>query len=305
MKELKEHFGGLLSEETLKMLTEYSLGTLEHDVDDLPHIRGKVTVSGSVDKIYGVKEFSTEKRSGLVGNARLTVDKKDKEIKAVFWNDAAKRLNSISEGDSVTLRGFAKHKGENVEISVNQGSDVEVNEKNVEELTGMLLAKIRGNDDSIKCAVACEDGIIICVGQKDAEKSLREIDEGSIVRIWGGKQGKKFTIDHVDVSEEGKEIKVVFTPVTSLTSLQVTNLKGRVSGLGKIKQHKKRELAEIYISDDSGRVKLVLWDDNVSTYSEADIGDFIEVYNGYPKIGWNGEMEVHCGWSCMTTSRRA
>ncbi len=314
MEELREHFGGLLSDETLEMLTEYSLGILEHDIDDLPHVRGKVTVSGSIDKIFGVKEFSTEKRSGLVGNAKLTVSGgENKELKAVFWNDAAEKLKSISEGDSVTLRGFAKQKGESVEISVNQGSDVEVKEKKVEELVGVLLSRSTKKDGSFKCAVACDDGTLICAdqgqGQGDGGSAgaLREIEEGSTVRIRGGRQGKRFSIDEVEVLGEatGKDIDAEFTPVASLTSLQVTNLKGRVSGLGKTKQHKNRELAEIYISDDSGRVKLVLWDDNVSTYREADIGDFIEVYNGYPKLDWNGEMEVHCGWSCMTTLRRA
>lgn len=306
LKELREHFGGLLSDETLEMLTEYSLGILEHDIDDLPNIRGKVTVSGSIDKIYGVREFSTEKRSGIVGNARLTVsDRDNKEMRAVFWNDAAKKLKSVSEGDYVILRGFARQKGNDVEISVNQDSDVEIKEKNVEELVGVLLAKKEEND-SFKCAVAC-DRVFICVGQGDSSESLRQIEEGSTIKIKGGKQGKKFTVDKVEASSENKEIgvSVDFTPVASLTSLQVTNVKGRVSGLGKIKHHKNRELAEIYISDDSGRVKLVLWDDNVSIYREADIGDFIEVYNGYPKIGWNGEMEVHCGWNCMTVMRRA
>lgn len=305
MEELREHFGGLLGEETLKMLTEYSLGTLEHDIDDLPNVRGKVTVSGSIDRIYGVKEFSTEKRSGLVGNAKLKVsNEENKEVKAVFWNDAAKKLRSVSEGDSVTLRGFAKQKGENVEISVNQGSDVEINEKNVEELVGVLLARSAGKDGSVKCAVACDDGVFICVGQEDAAEALSQIGEGSTVKVRGGRQGKKFTVEEVEAPDGGRDVSVEFTPVASLTSLQVTNLKGRISGLGEVKQHKKRELAEIYVSDDSSRVKLVLWDDNVSTYKEADIGDFIEVYNGYPKFGWNGEMEVHCGWSCMTMLRR-
>ncbi len=306
-KELKEHFGGLLSDETLEMLTEYSLGILEHDIDDLPNIRGKVTVSGSIGKIFGVKEFSTEKGSGLVGNAKLTVSGgENKELKAVFWNDAAEKLKSISEGDSVTLKGFAKQKGENVEISVNQGSDVEVKEKNVEELVGVLLARNRGKDGTVKCAVSCDDGVLICDGRGNAAEALSKIEDGSTIKVKGGRQEKKFSVEEVEVLGDAQSgFGAEFTPVTSLTSFQVANLKGRVSGLGKLKQHKNRELAEIYISDESGRVKLVLWDDNVSIYREADIGDSIEVYNGYSKLDWNEEMEVHCGWSCMTTLRRA
>ncbi|MFP3945302.1 MAG: hypothetical protein ACLFVI_00210 [Archaeoglobaceae archaeon] len=305
IEELREHFGSLISEETLRMLAEYSLGTLEHDIDDLPNIRGKVTVSGSIQKLYGVKEFSNEKRSGLVGNAKVKVNSEgDKEIRAVFWNDAAEKLKNVSEGDSVTLRGFAKQKGEDVEISVNQESDVEIVERNIEEFHGVLLAK-RLEDDIAKCAVSFDDGIKIFVCHRTAAESLKQIEGSSTVKIRGGRRGKNFEADELEVSEEGKDIDVEFTPVASLTSLKVTNLKGRVSGLGKIKQHKNRELAETYISDDSGRVKLVLWDENVSAYREADIGDHIEVYNGYPKIGWDGEMEVHCGWSCMTILRRA
>jgi replication factor A1 len=153
-----------------------------------------------------------------------------RKIKAVFWNNAARILSDISEGDILRIKGYLrKNKGE-VELSVNHPSDMEVLEKNSAE--------------------------------------------------------------------------VEFTPVSKLEPLVHSSIKGRISGFGDVKNFKKKMLAELYISDDTGRVRLILWEDKVSIYRKADIGDIIEIYNGYPKVGWDGEMEVHCGWNCTTMLRR-
>ncbi|MEM4509234.1 MAG: OB-fold nucleic acid binding domain-containing protein, partial [Archaeoglobaceae archaeon] len=63
------------------------------------------------------------------------------------------------------------------------------------------------------------------------------------------------------------------------------NIKGRVSGIGD------PELAnELYVSDDSGRVRVMVWDKEI--YYKAEIGMKIEIYNGYAKEGKKG-IEVH------------
>ncbi|MDI9610959.1 MAG: SOSS complex subunit B family protein [Archaeoglobales archaeon] len=75
-----------------------------------------------------------------------------------------------------------------------------------------------------------------------------------------------------------------FTKVAEITPGRV-NIKGRVSGIGD------PELAnELYVSDDSGRVRVMVWDKEI--YYKAEIGMEVEIYNGYAKEGKKG-IEVH------------
>lgn len=75
-----------------------------------------------------------------------------------------------------------------------------------------------------------------------------------------------------------------FTKISEITPGKV-NIRGRVSGIGD------PEFAnEIYLSDESGRVRVIVWDKEI--YYKAEIGMVIEIYNGFAKEGKKG-IEVH------------
>lgn len=75
-----------------------------------------------------------------------------------------------------------------------------------------------------------------------------------------------------------------FTKISEITPGRI-NIKGRVSGIGD------PEFAnEIYLSDESGRIRVILWDKEI--YYKVEIGMKVEIYNGYAKEGKKG-MEVH------------
>jgi len=302
MEELREHFGGLVSEETLKLLASYSLGCIpEIDLDNAANFRGKVAVSGEVLKVYGVRDFSGSKGEGTFASILLRLNSQEKNtVRAVFWNDATKAIENLSEGDRVKLRGYVRKKDESIEISVNSRSDVEITEKKVKKIHGAYIGIV--DDKTGKAAILSEEGIhVFNAGQ--ILKRFESIKSGSSIKVTVIGAGKE--LNAIDVEESDEEFKIEFTPVSELTPLKNSNLRGRISGFGELRSYKKRTLAEIYLSDKTGRVKLILWDDNISIYRKADIGDIIEVYNGYPKVGWDGELEVHCGWSCITMLKKA
>lgn len=301
MEELREHFGGLVSEETLKLLASYSLGcTTEIDLDDAANFRGKVAVSGEILKIYGIRDFSGSKE-GVFASIILKLNSQEKDtVRAVLWNDATKAIENLSEGDKVRLRGYVRKRDENIEISVNSKSDVEILEKKVREISGAYIGII---DKIGKAAILSEEGVHILNIAQDILRRVEGIKYGSPIKVVATGVGKE--LNAIDIKESDEGFKIEFTPVSELTPLKNSNLRGRVSGFGELRSYKKRALAEIYLSDETDRVKLILWDDNISIYRKADIGDVIEVYNGYPKVGWNGELEVHCGWSCIVMLKRA
>ncbi|HID43704.1 MAG TPA: hypothetical protein EYP30_08050 [Archaeoglobaceae archaeon] len=306
MEELGEHFGGLVSDETLRLLASYSLGHVsEINIDDAVNFRGKVTVKGSVLKIYGVKDFSSSKGDGTVGSILLKLmeyPNEDAIVRAVFWNDAARVVEKLSEGDTVKLRGHVRKRDENVEISVNQSSDVEIIEKKIREISGAYIGKIEDKEVT-RAAILSDDGVHKFIAESNTAEKLKKLRTGSSIKVTIMGAGKE--LNAIDIEEIEEEFKIEFTPVSKLAPLKISNLRGRVSGFGKLKSFKNRTLAEIYLSDETDRVKLILWDDNISIYRKADIGDTIEVYNGYPKVGWDGELEVHCGWICIIMLRTA
>jgi len=75
-----------------------------------------------------------------------------------------------------------------------------------------------------------------------------------------------------------------FTKISEIVPGKV-NIRGRVSGIGD------PEFAnELYLSDETGRVRVLVWDKEI--YRRAEIGAKLEIYNGYAKEGKRG-IEVH------------
>ena len=86
------------------------------------------------------------------------------------------------------------------------------------------------------------------------------------------------------------ETYIEFTNISELIPEEPANIKGRISGIGDPKRAN-----EIFISDETGRIKAILWDDKREIYYKVDIGDLIEIINSRVKISRNGEMEIHIG----------
>jgi len=309
-KEIKEHFGDLVDDHTIRILTEHCLGILEHSLDDIAKIKGKVTIRGTIINKFGIREFSGKKGKGFVSNAILSIENKNKgskKLKVVFWNQAAEKSKEITEGNVVKLRGFVREKEDGLEISINHASDIEIVEKKSMEIIGKLIRK-SSNKIEPKSAMVCRDGVLVFKTDQSKSDDIQNIKEGSFIKIEVEKRGMELystLIERIKGAKGVGNFNFKFSKLSDIVPLRPCNVKGKICGLGEIKTFKKRSLAEVVISNDNKRVKLILWDDNISIFRKADIGDIIEVYNGYPKFGWDGEMEVHCGWNCLTILNKA
>jgi len=54
------------------------------------------------------------------------------------------------------------------------------------------------------------------------------------------------------------------------------------------------EIAQFYISDGTGRIRFVLWDDQVKLINGIDLGCHIKVSDCYVKEGWNEPLVLGC-----------
>ncbi|AEA48074.1 OB-fold nucleic acid binding domain-containing protein [Archaeoglobus veneficus] len=296
VNEIKEHFSGLISEETAVMLAAYSFGYAPaNTIAEIGEKRGVVTVEGVVENV-SVRTLPN-------GDYMAIVSLKDNtgRIRVVLWNEAAylARTGDIGEGDSVRIRGFAKLRNGQPELSVRSAGDIVVVERGWKSLSGTILA-VGKRKDGVVAAVACESGIHICVAIGEKAEQLSKFEKGDGIKVTGYSREGVFLVSAISPCETGG-YSVNFTPISKLKPLQHANVRGRVSGIGELRKVKDRLLAELYISDETGRIRLLLWDDNVTVYRQADVGDLIEAFNCFPKIGWDGEIEVHCGRSSVVS----
>ncbi len=284
LREFREHFGDLIDDDTLKLLVDYSFGKMPTTkLGELSCKRGKVVVEGIVEKVLGVRVFLKNGRRGLVAN--LILRDESARVRVTLWNDSAEliRTGDVAEGCRVRLRGFVKRR-DGIELSVNDPSDVEILEDSRERFRGIVLA-VRGRRMALKHG----HDVRVCFLRCDVELSRGDVVEGL---VFGDVVTELRVLGRIDPPN-------VFTPVSKVVPLRRVNVRGRVSGFGELKVVRDRDLAEIFVSDETGRIRVLLWGENAKLYGELDIGDEVEIYNAYPKVGWDGEIELHCGWSSL------
>lgn len=75
---------------------------------------------------------------------------------------------------------------------------------------------------------------------------------------------------------------------------------GYVSGLDDIREFErpdgtKNKVSNIYVSDDTGRIRVALWGEHAELVNELDIGSEIRIIDAFAKSGRNEEVELSAG----------
>lgn len=134
-------------------------------------------------------------------------------------------------------------------------------------------------------SIYLEDDCIIRVNfWNDAATMIEagDVFEGAKLRLRGySRNGELHVNDPLDV-----EVSMEYCSISKLKPETRANLKGWVSGIGD-----PEEANEIFVSDGSGRIRVIL--ENREIYFKADIGDYVEILNGYVREGRDGEIEVY------------
>ncbi|MDD5616639.1 MAG: OB-fold nucleic acid binding domain-containing protein [Candidatus Methanoperedens sp.] len=90
------------------------------------------------------------------------------------------------------------------------------------------------------------------------------------------------------------------TPIADIGINSSYSVSGHVSGLDEIREFDradgtKNKVSNIYISDDTGRIKVALWGEHADIVNELDIGSEIRIIDAYAKPGRNEEIELSAG----------
>jgi replication factor A1 len=91
-----------------------------------------------------------------------------------------------------------------------------------------------------------------------------------------------------------------FTAISDIVPGESYSIQGSVSGLGEIREFNRDDgtvnmVSNIYVSDDTGRIRVALWADHALLVDELDIDTPIQIIDAYAKSGFNEDVELSAG----------
>jgi replication factor A1 len=90
------------------------------------------------------------------------------------------------------------------------------------------------------------------------------------------------------------------TPISDIGINTSYSVAGHVSGIDDIREFDrpdgtKSKVSNIYISDNTGRIKVALWAEHADLINEIEIGSEIRIVDAFAKSGRNEEVELSAG----------
>ncbi|WMW21779.1 OB-fold nucleic acid binding domain-containing protein [Methanolobus mangrovi] len=109
--------------------------------------------------------------------------------------------------------------------------------------------------------------------------------------------GNRSTIRKI---EDEVEFKEDFTSIADIVPGESYSISGLVSGLGEIREFDRDDgtvnmVSNIYVSDDTGRIRIALWGDHALLVDQLDIDMPVEIIDAFSKSGFNDEIELSAG----------
>ena len=166
-----------------------------------------------------------------------------------------------------------------------------------------------GDDDGqvVNIEVADETGRIrVALWDEDATAAVEELEPGQVLRVSGrpkeGYNGLEVSADRVE-GDEDAEVDVEIGDAADIEGLTIgqsdVNLVGRVLDTDEIRTFSRDDgsegrVANLTLGDETGRVRVTLWDDRADRAGELDPGVSVEVVDGYVRER-DGALELHVG----------
>ncbi|MGB9964017.1 single-stranded DNA binding protein [Halobacterium hubeiense] len=155
--------------------------------------------------------------------------------------------------------------------------------------------------------VADETGSVrLSLWDEQAEGAKDELEVGDVLRVKGrpkdGYNGIEVSADQVEVdNDEAVDVQVQDEYRVEDLSLGISdvNLTGEVLDAEDVRTFDRDDGSEgkvsnVVLGDETGRVRVTLWDDQAETATELSQGEVVEVVDGYVRER-DGSLELHVG----------
>jgi replication factor A1 len=319
---------------------ELGAGDVAIKIGSIKPETGTVTFIGRVISISDIKEFQrADGTPGRVVN--LILGDETGTIRAALWDEATDLVKSgdILVDQCLKIRGLAKEGYAGTEVSIGRNGGIEEVDLDIKtRLEPYKISEIKSGMGEVGFVARVLDlGDLREFVRKDGSKGFvrtillgddtgkirmnlwndqakMEIDLGSTLEIINGSSRDRY--GQVEIQTSGytvvkkSNVQVNYSEkVTNIAELapgMVCTISGFVTGLGEVRQFQKADgtlgkVANIYISDATGRVKVVLWGDHVNLLEGLDLGFRADIVDAMVKSGWNEELEISCGWRTRIT----
>jgi replication factor A1 len=176
---------------------------------------------------------------------------------------------------------------------------------------GELRTFERDGDDGegrvLNLELADETGRVrVALWDEDATAAEAELEPGMVLRVAGrpkdGYNGLEVSADRVEGDEE-TEIDVDLADGSTVESLSLgqsdVNVRGVVLDTGSVRTFSRDDGSEgrvsnLTLGDETGRVRVTMWDERADRVEELEAGATVEVVDGYVRER-EGDLELHVG----------
>ena len=199
-------------------------------------------------------------------------------------------LASAESGETVNVRARVLHVFSLKRFEKN-GRKGKVRNVSIADETGTGALVLWGNDSSAADALERNDFIEITDALVKNKNPL-ELHSTLLTKL------KRIE------NEEGTQAQANLVEIKDLQDGVEADFFARLLEIGEEKEFKREKngvqktgkLLRALVADDSGQVRLVLWDENSELARYARPGDALKVESGVPKLGRDQMLEVHLSW---------
>jgi len=159
----------------------------------------------------------------------------------------------------------------------------------------------------VNVEVADETGSVrAAFWDEHAQAAVDELEEGQVLKIKGrpkeGFSGVEISVDDVEPDDETEiDVQLADTYTVEALSLGLSDvsLVGAVLDTGSVRTFDRDDgstgkVANLTLGDETGRIRVTLWDDQADLAEEFEAGDTVEVVDGYVRDR-DGSLELHVG----------
>lgn len=301
---------------------------------------GTVTFTGRVLSISDIREFvRSDGSTGRVAN--LTVGDETGAVRVALWDDATDLIKSgdLRVDQCLKVRGLAKEGYSGTEVSLGRsGSFEEVDIDIKPRVEPFKVSEIQRDMGEVNLVAAVVDpgearefvrkdgskGFVrtVLLGDETGkirlnlwnEQARMELDRGETIEVINGSSRERYgqvevqTGGYTVIRKSSQRVNYLekITPIADLKLGMICSVSGFVTGLGEIREFLRGDgtpgrVANIYISDSTGRIRASLWGDHVQLIEGLDLGFRADLIDAQVKSGWNEELEISCGWRTKIT----
>ncbi len=301
---------------------------------------GNVAFTGRVLSISEIREFQRSDGSvGRVAN--LTMGDETGTVRIALWDETADLIKSgdLKVDQCLKIRGLAKEGYAGTEISLGRQGNIEEVDLDIRPRSSLYkISEIKRDMSEFSLVAVVVDfgearefqrkdgspGLVRTVVLGDETGKIRltlwneqaqmQLAEGETIEVINGSSRERY--GSVEIQTGGYTLirkscqQVSFsekmTAISDLKTGMLASVSGFVTGLGEVREFQREDgrqgrVANIYISDASGRVKVALWGDHVQLLQGLDLGHKAALIDAQVKSGWNDELELSCGWRTKIT----